>query len=404
MSSPPVAHARDDMPRVLMVIANLDRAGAQIGVAALAVELRLLGCFTALCAFRDGPLREELERNHIPVHILADRRATVLVPSRFASEMRRIRRALVDIVKQHRINIVQTHLLRTLDFLVLTLKKEKTVRQIYWVFHNVRWQLKPDDLPTNAWLLGPKRAAVRTLYRSLASQASGLIAVSEQVGNTLKHDLGPLQNRIRVIPNGIDISRFGNGGDRATIRRALGLPDDAVIGMCTARLARQKGHSWFITAANPVLTRFPKLHFVLVGDGPLRKEMTEQVRGTGLEGRVLLLGERTDVSELLAGSDLFVLPSLWEGMSLALLEAMASGLPVIATDVSGTRQVIRDGVDGLLVTPQDRGALQTALIELLTNPVRAKGLGQAARARVESFTIEKRARAYLDLYLAPGRN
>jgi glycosyltransferase involved in cell wall biosynthesis len=136
----------------------------------------------------------------------------------------------------------------------------------------------------------------------------------------------------------------------------------------------------------------------------LRAELTAQVQREGLEGRVLFLGERTDVAELLAASDLFILPSLWEGMSLAMLEALASGLPVIASDVSGTRQVIRDGEDGLLVAPQDAAGLGAAMSGLLSNPARARELARTGRARVECFTLERRARAYLELYNAPARD
>ncbi len=385
-------------PRVLYIISNLDRAGAQIGTCALAIELRARGCFTAVCAFRDGPLRAELEQQGVLVHILPDRRADVLALPRFVLDMRRIRRALLEVIRAHRITILQTHLLRGLDFLVLTLRQEPGVRQMYWGFHNVGWELEQDQLPRALWLLRPKRALFRILYRAAAPRVSGFIAVSDQVSDALKRDLGPLHDRIRVIPNGIATERFGRTADRAAVRRALGLDENAILGIITARLVPPKGHRWFIAQAAPLFEQFQNLRVLLVGDGRLGQELSAQALQAGLDDRILFLGARTDVPELLAASDFFILPSLWEGMSNALLEAMASGLPVIATDVSGTRQVIRHSTDGLLIPPEDGAALRDAITRILLNPARAQELARAGRERVECFTLERRADRYLDLY------
>jgi glycosyltransferase involved in cell wall biosynthesis len=124
-----------------------------------------------------------------------------------------------------------------------------------------------------------------------------------------------------------------------------------------------------------------------------------QVESLDLDGNVHLLGSRDDIPTLLAGSDLFVLPSLWEGLPMALLEAMAAGLPIVATEVSGTVQVMTSGETGLLVPPRNVPQLAQAITELLADPARAQAMGRVAKRRVEAeFSASKQARAHAALY------
>lgn len=392
----------DRLPRVLFVISNLDRAGGQLGMQDLALSLSARGCFSAVCAFRDGPLRAELEQHGVPVHIVPDRRADFVALPWFPRELVRIRNALRGLIREYQIDVIQAHLLRSLDFLVLTLRREPGVRHVFWVFDNVRWELERDALPRHRWLLRPKRAVFRSLYRGAAPHVSGFIAVSDQVAEALERGLGPLRNQLHIVPNGVSIKRFALARDRRVLRRELGLDPDAVYANVTARLVLQKGHRWFIEAASPLFQQFPNLYVLFVGDGELRGQLTAQARQAGLAERIRFLGERTDIPQLLASSDFFVLPSLWEGMSFALLEALASELPVIATNVSGARQVIRDGIDGLLIEPGDGAALRVAMTSLLSNAARARDLARAGRQRVEYFTSERRTRQYFELYCAPA--
>ena len=169
--------------------------------------------------------------------------------------------------------------------------------------------------------------------------------------------------------------------------------------MCVASLKEQKGHRFLVEAAAKVLPGMPDAHVLLVGDGTLRPALERQIAEAGLEGRVHLLGERRDVASLLLAADAFVLPSLWEGFSVALVEAMASGLPVIATAVSGTTQVLQDGVSGWLVAPGDAERLAGAMEMLLADPAEASRRGRAARARVETgFSARAQAERYAALY------
>ena len=147
-----------------------------------------------------------------------------------------------------------------------------------------------------------------------------------------------------------------------------------------------------------VLPDHPELHLVLAGDGPLIDDVRRQVAAAGLGGRVHFLGTRRDVPALLAASDSFVLPSLWEGLPLALVEAMAGRLPVIATRVSGTEQVMIDGTTGWVVPPGDASALADAMRELLADDRRAATMAASARHRAIRFSAETQAAELSSLF------
>jgi glycosyltransferase involved in cell wall biosynthesis len=164
-------------------------------------------------------------------------------------------------------------------------------------------------------------------------------------------------------------------------------------------LKEQKGHRYLIEAARSVVSQFPDVHILFIGDGDLREELQAQTRVSGLEEPIHFLGSRNDVPDLLAASDYFVLPSLWEGLPMALIEAMASGLPIIATEVSGTKQVMVPNETGLLVPPGTVQQLKEAVINFLSEPARARAMGAAAQQRVEAcFSAKRQAEEHIALY------
>ncbi|HXG41034.1 MAG TPA: glycosyltransferase, partial [Candidatus Limnocylindrales bacterium] len=375
--------------------------GAQEVVRALARYLPAEGCPTLVATFRDGPLRAAIERSGVEVVVLEPRRRSILAGPASVAELLRIRRALAGLARRHRAAVVQTHLLVSLDFVVLTLRSEPGVRAVLWTVHNARLELRPDQLPGHHWLLGPKRLAYRLLYGLGGRLGAVFVAVSDDVGRAVRRTIRPPRRSVVVIPNGVDVERYGNPVDRAAVRRGLGLPGDARLAVVVAKLLEQKGHAVLLAALPSVVARYPDLHVLLCGEGPLREALRETIERTGLDGRVHLLGNRDDVADLLAAADLFVLPSLWEGLPVALLEAMASRLPVVATDVSGSRQVVVPGETGLLVPPGDPDRLGAAIVELLEAPERARAFGEAARRRVEDhFSARAMAVRHAELYRA----
>ncbi len=383
---------------VMQVVSNLNIGGAQEVVRTLAEHLAAAGCNPVVCAFQDGPLRQEIERLGIPVEILPARRYGVVALPLFVTELFQMRQALVRLVKKHRVNVIQTHLLRSLDFLVLTLRFQSDLR-VFWTVQNARFTLREDHLARHKWLLRPKQWAYRLLYRASARWVNRFIAVSDEVKTALVAELGPLQDKIAVICNSVDVERYRQTVDRAAIRRQLGLAEDAHLMAVVATFKRQKGHGYLVEAAAGVIPQAPNFHLLFVGDGELREELQTQTRRLGLEKHIHFLGLRSDVPALLAASDYFVLPSLWEGLSMALVEAMASGLPIIATAVSGTTQVMIPGETGLLVPPGDVDGLKQAILRLLADPARARAMGAAARQHVAAqFGAEKQAADHIALY------
>lgn len=377
---------------ILQFIDNLDIGGAQEVVVTLSKALRASGHRAVVCSLRDGPLRADLEALDVPVVIVPDRRHSVLALPLFVADMVRIRRALIQIVDGYRIDVVQTHLLRAVDFVAASLRSRRGRPLVYWTFHNENFTLRREHLPNHRWMLRPKQLGYRILYRAAAQSVSGLVAVSDRVRVAMLENIGSIDEKIVVIPNGVDTDRYGGHRDRAAERERLGLPSDAVVMVMVATFKLQKGHVHLIDAATEVVTDHPELRILLIGDGELSAEMEQLADSKNLGGLVRFLGSRRDVPDILAVSDCFVLPSLWEGLPMALLEAMASGLPSVATDVSGTRQVVIPDVTGYLVPPGDSAALRDAMLRVLVDPVRAQHMGRAARRRVEEqFSARKQA-------------
>ncbi len=192
----------------------------------------------------------------------------------------------------------------------------------------------------------------------------------------------------RVILNGIELSphqeqRPAGGG----LRREISLDDDTILIGTVGRLHIQKGQRHLLDAFARLGRRIPGTHLVLIGDGPEAVGLKRRHRGLNLGRHATFLGAREDVADLLPQLDLFVLPSLWEGLPLTLMEAMAAGLAVIATDVDGNSELVEDGFDGILVPSADPEALCGAMAVLCSDPARRKSFGSRARERaIRSFS------------------
>jgi len=203
--------------------------------------------------------------------------------------------------------------------------------------------------------------------------------------------------KLFTIPNGVDCSAYQ--AEKGKLRGELNLPAEAKIALLPARLARQKGPDILLEAAVALCPRMPDLHFVLAGDGPLRAKLRISAKTEGIAHRFHLLGHRDDVPELLADADVVVLPSRWEGMPNAALEAMAAGRPVVAADVGGCPEVVDAGRTGLLVPPADSAELAEAIAKIISAPELGREMGEAGRERArDEFSVEKMVRMNEQLY------
>ena len=234
----------------------------------------------------------------------------------------------------------------------------------------------------------------RIKYRTM--KADALVAPSRAIERELKAAGFP-RPRIHYLPNGVAVPPARDQAARVAARVALGAVDPALnppewapLAVYAGRLHEAKGLADLVAAWGAIVARWPNARLCLAGEGPFRGALAEQIEVRGLDGRVVLAGTFDNVDELLAAADLFVLPSHQEGMSLALLEAMAAGLPIVATDVPGNRDLLSGGRHALLVPAGDPAALAAAIERLLDEPELGAHLGAAARERVAGeFSLAK---------------
>ena len=243
------------------------------------------------------------------------------------------------------------------------------------------------------WLLGPRKKP--PFLRSLRP-VDRLIAVSEAQRRTYER-LGVPPERFTTVPNGI--RPRGPGPGRRAARAALGLGDDQPVVMTVGRLVTMKGQRYLVDATPELVRRFPDVAVVVLGQGHLHAALTQQAASLGVAGAVRLPGHRPDARMLLDAADVFVLPSRHEGMPLAVLEAMDAALPVVATRVIGTAEVVVDGETGILVPPENATALAAALARLLADPGLRERYGREGRRRYrERFTAARMASDTLAVY------
>ncbi|HWQ34189.1 MAG TPA: glycosyltransferase [Blastocatellia bacterium] len=233
--------------------------------------------------------------------------------------------------------------------------------------------------------------------------AHRVLVNSEAIRSHLLTTTNIAPEKIVVIYNGLRSAEAGPRSSHSVVHaelcRELNLPRESrLIGM-VARLQPVKGHRYFIEAAAQVARELSDVHFVLVGDGPLRDEIVSQAVEAGIAERLHLLGDRADAARLVAGFDLSVLTSLHEGLPNAVLEAMAAGTPVVATRVGGTAELIRDGVTGWLVPPADPAALAGRIMRALQNEYESAEFAAAAQQQVgEQFCMSRMVSSVESLY------
>jgi len=229
------------------------------------------------------------------------------------------------------------------------------------------------------------------------------VVVAAEVGRSFRHLYGA--EPAAVIPNGIETGRFFRPGARREWRRANGFSADDLLVVSVARLEPQKNPLGLIQSFARALGRDRRWRLLLAGDGSLRNAARETALRLGIGERVHFLGVRSDVAELLSASDVFALASHWEGNPIAVMEAMAAGLPVVATAVGGVPELVVHGETGLLAPARDETAFADALAAVAADPDRRRELGAAGLKRSASFGVDAMVASYARLFerLAGGR-
>jgi glycosyltransferase involved in cell wall biosynthesis len=218
-------------------------------------------------------------------------------------------------------------------------------------------------------------------------RVDGVVAISQTIAQLLR-SAGVDQDKIRCISSGTDSRAFEN-----IPARGGASSDDVTVVGCLAGLDARKGHRYLLEAVALLKTEGAKVHCQIAGDGPLRAPLEAEVDRLGLHEEVRFLGFITDTAAFFAGVDLFAMPSLYEGLGVAALEAMAAGRPVVATRVGGLTESVLDGVTGFLVPPRDVAALAAAIAKLVRSRSLAQAMGQRGRERArQHFSLENMAR------------
>jgi sugar transferase (PEP-CTERM/EpsH1 system associated) len=242
------------------------------------------------------------------------------------------------------------------------------------------------------------RAHNARVQRWVWGRVDQVLSVSSRLAERMGHDIGFPVERIKVIRNGVDLDRF-KPRDRARARAALGLPPDRLVIGTVGRLVPVKDQANLLDALSLVRRHGIAFSAVIAGTGPLRDMLVARAQALGL-GDVCFLGNRDDVEHVLAAYDVFVLSSESEGLSNTIQEAMACGLPVVATRVGGADELVDEDRTGLLVPRQDPAALAEAIRSLASNRPRRESLGVAGRSRAEAlFGLDRMIREYETMYL-----
>lgn len=228
----------------------------------------------------------------------------------------------------------------------------------------------------------------------------GLDDATLAVSPDVRQSIWPLwRGRVETLVHGIDLGAVADAaGRRARVRQSFGLADGDVVAVTVANFRPEKAYPDLLRAARAALDRCDRLVLLVVGQGPLEAEVRREAERLRLGERVRILGHRTDVPDVLAAADLFVLASRHEGFPVAVMEAMASGLPVVSTRVGGLPEAVTSGVEGLLVEPARPDALAQAVVSLARDPSRRAAMADAARRRGRRFDARTAVRRLEELY------
>lgn len=241
----------------------------------------------------------------------------------------------------------------------------------------------------------PESRSLTLLRRLLSCKINYIVTRSGFLADEIHRYWNIRLSKIKSIASGIDASKFERDFNKADIRRKLGFGlNDYLVGI-VARLELVKDHDTLIRAIAITKKKLPNVKLVLAGDGSMKRHLKELATELDMIDSVYFLGERTEVAEMLSTLDLFALTSKKEGTSTALMEAMAAGLPIIATDVGGNSELIKDEYNGLLIPPGNPDVLSDSIVELLSNPERRKALGANGK---EVFNNKYRFDRFLNDY------
>jgi glycosyltransferase involved in cell wall biosynthesis len=359
--------------RIEMVLPSLALAGMETMTRDLAAGLAMRGHRVGVtCLEEEGELAEDLRGRGVGVSLV---KTPGVRPNFLADSGLKTHFASIgcDIVHMHNVWSKAALACRSA-------KVPAVVATLHGFAHGERWF----DEPLRWWG---------------ARHCDAVVAVSDSLRRHLLDRTGVRADKVVLLGNGIDTDRFAPGPRSGAVRSRFGIPEDVPVIGCVARFDPVKNHALLLRALRQVLTSFPRTRLALLGEGPLRGELEAQATEMGLAEAVIFLGSCRDTAPFYRDLDMFVLPSLSEGTSISLLEALASGLPAVATAVGGTPDILADGPCGLLVPSGNEVAMAAAMASVLRDQELRIRLGAAARSRaVSCFSLVPMVEGYEKLY------
>jgi L-malate glycosyltransferase len=376
--------AQEGTMRVFHMVNSLDVGGSEHQMVEVVSRQKTRGyCVTVGCLSSKGCLADTLKDSGISVFEF-NPRGGLFRPRGIFQVFR-----LMCFLTRHRFDVIQTHDL----YSTLVGVPAAWLARVPVILSCRR------DL-SHWWWYTPWH---RKLLRSIQNRSTYVIANSQAVRDFLVEQDKFDPSLVRVVRNGVDFERFANAPRHRQELFPHLPPGSKLVAVVANMNVQTKGHADLVLAAREVCREIPEAKFLLVGDGVERPRTAAMAAQLGLSETVLFLGRRNDVSTILACCDLFVLPSWAEGLPNSVLEAMAAGIPVVATRVGGTPEIIQHGVNGLLVNPRDPHRLAEAIMQILQDPPRARALAEAGQNRVRIEFGFDRLLADLDRLYIDGR-
>jgi len=357
---------------VLHLSSSSGPGGAEAVMASVASGLDAARYRSLVCLFRDGWLRARCEGLGLETHV---------IPMKGMLDVEWLRR-FTRLLRERGVGLIHAHEFgaNTYGTLAGRLARVPVVATVHGRSYYT------------------DRGRRRLAYR-VVSRAAAMVAVSKDVKRFVVERAGVSTRRVRVVYNGIAPAAPVTPGATAHLRAELGLGGGDRVVAVVGSLYGVKGHRYLLEAAPKVLAICPSTVFLLAGRGECEVALRAQAKSLGIDARVRFLGFRQDVQALLTLSDVFVLPSLSEGLSMAILEAMAAAKPVVATKVGGNPELIVDGETGILIECANPEALASAVTTILTDPAEARRLGENGLSRVQRrFTSAAMVRNYEAIY------
>lgn len=371
----------NSVPRVLQLLPTLQRRGIERIVTDIATGLHGNGFIIDVsCQRSEGPLAQLLAQRGVEVSCLGE------------NGPRDIRAAIRfwKLLKKNRYDILHWHCPTAVGYQI-PVAVAAGVPHIICTFHGLHGVPAPPAV-------GVKQAGTRICARILTGRVSWLYGCSHAVLDS-QLATGWSHRRSSVIFNGVDPSFTANDLERSAAKERLGLPSSGLLIGCVGALIEEKGQRYLIEALPLVRKVVPTACVVFVGAGPSLFALKNRAKKCGCEDAVFFIGEIDEVSSVLCAMDVFAFPSIAEGLGLALIEAMACGVPVVASAVGGIPEVVSDGEDGVLVPPRDPAALANALLRVSVNRAFADSMQTRALKTVSArFTTTKMIKNVSDLY------